>query len=127
MIDISSWIPLLFAIGALREAFLTIRLMHNGERAQGIVSRLAADYDEGTPIIQYKTKKGEQREFRLSTRYRGDSFEIGQPVPILYDPEHLKRVVVDKTAHRWAGTALWIFFGCLFFVGRYIVLISQTP
>lgn len=34
-----------------------------------IISHLAANYDEGTPIIQYKIKKGEQHKFQLSTRY----------------------------------------------------------
>lgn len=122
IINILSWIPLLFAIGTLREAIRTLQLIRNGERVQGLVRRLAADYDNGTPVIQYKTKTGEQYEFQLSTRYWGDSFEIGQQVPIIYDPQHPKRAVVDTKSHLWASTALWVLFGCLFILGRYIAL-----
>ncbi len=121
-ISLTSWIPLLFAIGALREAMLTIKLMRNGERVQGVVNHLAADYDNGTPVIHYKTKAGEKHEFQLSTRYWGDSFEIGQQVPIIYDPQHPKQAIVDTKSHLWASTALWILFGCLFILGRYIAL-----
>lgn len=120
MANLLSYIPLLFAIGALREAIRTLQLIRNGERVQGLVSRLAADYDDGTPVIQYKTNAGEKREFQLSTRYWGDSLEIGQHVPVIYDPQHPKRVVVDTKSHLWAGTAVWALLGCLFIAGRYL-------
>ncbi len=127
IISLTSWTPLLLAIGALREAMRTQRLIRDGEHVQGLVSRLAADYDNGTPVIQYKTKAGEKREFQLSTRYWGDSFEIGQQVPIIYDPQHPKRVAVDAKSHLWAGTALWVLFGCLFIAGRYLAITLLAP
>lgn len=99
---------------AIREAIFAIRLLQRGKRALGVVARLEADYDNGTPIIEYQTETRERREFRLSTRYWTDSFDVGQQVPVLYDPESPKYVVIDWMMHRWANVIGWTIVGLLF-------------
>ncbi len=104
-------VAVLFGVAAIRELILALAFKRSGKRALGLVVRLETDYDNGTPIIEYETERGERREFRLTTRYWGESFEVGERVPVLYDPQHLKRVVVDRVTHRWAGTVLWVVLG----------------
>ncbi len=99
---------------AIHAAILAIRLIQHGKRASGVVVRLEADYDNGTPIIEYQTETCERREFRLSTRYWTDSFEVGQQVPVLYDPKRPKQVVIDRLMHRWANVIGWTIVGLLF-------------
>lgn len=113
LVNFLLWISPLFALGAIREAFLVLKMMRNGKRVSGVVVRFEADYDNGTPVIEYPVETGERRTFRLSTRYFSDSFQVGQRVPVLYDPKYSKRVVIDRAAHRWADTVLWIVFDVL--------------
>lgn len=126
LVDFLLWISFLFALAAIREAFLILKMMRHGTRVTGVVVRFEADYDNGTPVIEYRTESGEQRTFRLNTRYFSDSFQVGQQVPVLYDPQYSKRAVIDRAAHRWAGTVLWIVFGLSCLGVWFVVTILHT-
>lgn len=126
LVNLLLWISPLFTLGAIHEVFLTLNMMRNGKRASGVVVHFEADYDNGTPVIEYPAETGERRTFRLSTRYFSDSFQVGQRVPVLYDPKCSKRVVIDRATHRWAGTVLWIVFDALCLGAWFIATILRT-
>ena len=104
---------LFFGALTIREVFLTIRMLRHGKRALGVVARLEADYDEGTPLITYRTYTGNEQTLRLSTRYWGETFVVGQHIPILYDSRRPAHAVVDRATHHWAGVILWLLLGLL--------------
>ena len=131
MAYIVSWMLLFFsvffAVLAVREFVIVIRLLKRGARAVGVVTRLADDYDEGTPIIEYKTDANEQRTLRLTTRFWGEAFSVGQKVPLLYDQKKGECAIVDRTMHHWAGPVAWALLSISALIARWMVPFLFAP
>lgn len=126
MAYIISWMLLFFSVFfaalAVREFVIVMRLLKRGARAVGVVTRLADDYDEGTPIIEYKANANEQRTLRLTTRFWGEAFPVGQKVPLLYDQKRVERAIVDRAMHHWAGPLAWALLSVSALIARWTVL-----
>jgi len=113
---------LFFAIGW----GLTLRqrsLEKLGIEAQGVVVDLQENYDSDgntyTPVVQFKTAKGQNVEFTSSYSSSPPSYDVGEAVIVVYLPEQ-----PDKAIIKGDGQLLHIIFmilgGIVAVVGFYL-------
>lgn len=68
------------------------------------------------PVILFQTPRGEAHRFRATPYAAWLSFEIGDRVPVLYDPRNPENARVDSFVQLWAGVVGAAVLGGLFIV-----------
>lgn len=68
------------------------------------------------PVILFQTPRGEAHRFRAQPYTTWLSFEIGDRVPVLYDPRDPRDARLDSFWQLWAGTIAAAALGGLFIV-----------
>jgi len=115
---------LFFAIGS----GLTMRqrsLEQQGIEAQGVVIDLQENYDsDGStykPVVQFKTRGGQNVEFASSYSSNPPAYDIGESVTVVYPPENPSEAIIKGD-----GQILHIIFmllgGIFASVGFFLVL-----
>jgi len=102
-----------------RAAFLDI-----ARTAEGAVISLAASPSTSNgsttttwyPVVRYTSAGGEAVTFRHDVGTSHPSWQRGEQVPVLYDPEDPQTAIIDEGWMNWFGPALMLVLGALFFL-----------
>ncbi|NJN43950.1 MAG: DUF3592 domain-containing protein [Anaerolineae bacterium] len=66
--------------------------------------------------IEFKTLDGKSVRFTPHITTRPASYQMGETVPVLYDPKQPKSALINSRLHLWFSSGMLIFFG-FFFIG----------
>lgn len=110
---------LLLAIAALlyfrEQAFLS-----SAETATGTVSDFdISSSDDSTtycPVIEFRTKRGENVRYFGNVCSSPPSYDIGQKVEVIYDPENIKHVQMNGFWSKYVGVFVLAVIGLPFFL-----------
>jgi len=103
------------------------RLTLRGERATGQVVGMMPVHIRRTslyPIVSFKTVAGEERRFTSQMAGAGAP-EMGDVVPVRYDPSRPAEAVIDSFGALW-GPSLASLFGVLLFAVPGVLLVGAA-
>jgi hypothetical protein len=86
------------------------KLLRYGVRTQGTVTRLIEAVDDGqdSPMVSFAPASGAGAGAVVTFRVKlaDGSLNLGDVVPVLYDPKDPKRAIIAESKHLWAGPLL---------------------
>lgn len=88
------------------------------EPERGNVARAA-------PVIRFETSRGKAVRFRANMPIPWPKLDIGDRVPVLYDPENPESAVVDRFWSVWPSVALPAAGGLLLMIGPAAALVWE--
>ncbi|MDH3445823.1 MAG: DUF3592 domain-containing protein, partial [Deltaproteobacteria bacterium] len=107
-----------------------LRLMNNGERAQGIVIDINVGIKGGRKaVFQFTTKSGKSVTSRDLFHMMLIRHRRGDTVTVLYDPSNVKTATIDMGFWTWQEPG-FLYFGFVFLMGLTLFLRlweSKTP
>lgn len=123
---------ILLAVGGFL-GYRTSRFRQSAATASGTVIELVervSHSDEGTsvvyaPRVQFRTSAGEERIFLSDTGSNPPAFAPGDPVEVLYNPDHPADARLNTFWQLWLGPVICVGIGIVFLVfatGFFILL-----
>jgi hypothetical protein len=94
---------------------------------QGTVIELVANRSDNsttyTPVVAFKTKKGEEITYTSSVSSNPPSYSEGETVEILYDPADPKDASINGFASLWIGCLILGILGTIFFLIGFLMIL----
>jgi hypothetical protein len=72
------------------------------------------DNDVYFPMVQFKSRDGEERRFTASTGSSPPMHNVGEPVEVIYDPDNPDDAQINSTFDLWFGPILCAGLGAIF-------------
>jgi hypothetical protein len=95
-----------------------VELIRQRAEGEGILSRT----EEGKamrpkylfrPRVRFRTSDGQTVVFTPSLAMRPEPYQVGQPVAVLYDPDHPETAQIDHFLYLWFHATVPVLFGVL--------------
>jgi uncharacterized protein DUF3592 len=122
----SSNTPLVLLLGVLALIWAVLaylvqqRFLNRAVRTTGVVESLEVQRTSKStvyfPIIRFATAAGASVTARGNRGSSGHPYQVGQTLPVLYDPDHPDKLEVDKFWTRWAMVALAVGIALVLFI-----------
>ena len=113
-------IGIILLIGAGLLAKSTYELEKTGVRTQAVVVKLERSKSVHYPVFRFRDVKGRELIVRSSTSSK--RYFVGDPIPILYDPESPLDAQVDEPLMLYLLPGIFGILGALFLFGMFMVL-----
>ncbi len=92
----------------------------SAETATGTVSTFDVSNSEDSttycPVIAFRTKRGEAVEYHANVCSSPPSFDVGEKVEVVYDPENIKHVQMNGFWSKYVGVFVLAVIGLPFFL-----------
>jgi hypothetical protein len=115
---ISALIGLAFFIGAWFSYKSTTDFLDRAEDAEGEVIEMIRSRSDDSytykPVVEFTTPSGVQIEFTSSTSSNPPSYDVGEIVDVLYDPEDPNNARIDGAFSLWFLPVFLSIFGLIF-------------
>jgi hypothetical protein len=126
---VTGWVAPVFLVvgiglilGGMKQGETMTRLMTKGVHASGTVVRMEESHSsDGTtykPVVQYRSRGGEEREFASSFSSSPPMYEAGESVGVLYLEQAPHEEIIDHGVLNWGLT------GGLYLAGALTILFS---
>ena len=96
-----------FCLWGVYAAYISWQLEQNGVKTSGTVVRLEeSDSSEGgccvySPVVEFVAKDEQTYSFESSNASDPPAYEVGEEVPVLYDPANPDTAQINKWSERW--------------------------
>lgn len=90
------------AVGGLIFTLITLSFTGGAQAATGTVTGLVNDNGYKYPQIQYTPANTNTITFQANYSSRSEPYNVGDKVPLLYDPANPKSARIDSFASLWA-------------------------
>lgn len=113
-------VGIILLLGAGLLAKSTYELEQTGIRVQAVVVKLERSEGSHFPVFKFRDEKGRELTVRSSTSSK--SYFVGDPIPILYDPQNPLDAQVDEPLMLYLLPGIFGIIGILFLFGMFLVL-----
>lgn len=103
---------LAFYLYSTQESFIAKGIKVPGTVIDNIVG--GEDNDVYFPLVEYKSRDGEQRRFTASTGSTPPMHNVGETVEVIYNPDEPDDAQINSPFDLWFGAGLCAFLGAVF-------------
>ncbi len=92
----------------------------NGEEADGVIIEMRKGSTKYRPLVRFQTKQGVTYEFLPGNGSNPPMYEVGEHVPVIYNPAAPSYAVINTFIEIWLGPLIYAGVGLLLFFSSWL-------